>query len=43
MIMITYVCFDYEVSEKSDQKKTLEKTNEKKLQQPELEGHKNDH
>ena len=31
------MCFDYEVSEKSDQKKTLEKTNEKKLQQAESE------
>lgn len=31
------MCFDYEISEKADQKKTLEKINEKKLQQPELE------
>ena len=31
------MCFDYEIPEKADQKKTLEKINEKKLQQPELE------
>jgi hypothetical protein len=31
------MCFDYEIPEKADQKKTLEKINEKNLQQPELE------